>query len=101
MSASQRATAYPPRGVSSAQKDTTTAWRGYNCTMSSKLSTANPYLRDPVVRQRSVLTSVSSSSAIEGIHAPFKQATVTRTSGGKASTSASTTDQGRLTRAKP
>ena len=45
--------------------------------MSSKLSTANPYLRDPIVRRRSVFTSVSSSSAIEGIHAPFKKAKVT------------------------
>ena len=41
--------------------------------MSSKLSSANPYLRDPTVRKQMVITSVSSSSAIEGIHAPFKQ----------------------------
>jgi hypothetical protein len=45
--------------------------------MSSKLSTANPYLRDPVARRRSVFASVASSSAIEGIHAPFKQAAKT------------------------
>ncbi|MHB1590812.1 MAG: hypothetical protein ACYCTW_04665 [Sulfuricella sp.] len=44
----------------------------YNSTMSSKLSTVNPYLRDPVLRQRSVLKSVATSSAIEGIFAPFK-----------------------------
>ena len=69
--------------------------------MSSKLSTANPYLRDPVMRQRSVLTSVSTSSAIEGIHAPFKQATVTLPSGSETSSSASTAPQDRLTRAKP
>jgi Fic family protein len=41
--------------------------------MSSKLSATNPYLRDPVLRRRNVLRSVASSSAIEGIHAPFKQ----------------------------
>ena len=41
--------------------------------MSSKLSKTNPYLRDPVLRERAVLKSVASSSAIEGIHAPFRQ----------------------------
>ncbi len=41
--------------------------------MSSKLSAANPYLRDPVMRARMVFTSVASSSAIEGIHAPFRK----------------------------
>ena len=40
--------------------------------MSAKLSTANRYLRDPAVRDRTVLKSVASSSAIEGIRAPFK-----------------------------
>ena len=39
---------------------------------SATLASTNPYLRDPVARERSVFTSVSSSSAIEGIHAPFK-----------------------------
>ena len=48
----------------------------YNFIMTSKLSSTNPYLRDPKQRQRSVLRSVATSSAIEGIHAPFK--TVTR-----------------------
>jgi len=42
--------------------------------MGSKLTSANPYLRDPKMRERTVFTSVSSSSAIEGIRAPFKQA---------------------------
>lgn len=42
--------------------------------MGSKLTSANPYLRDPKVRERTVVTSVSTSSAIEGIRAPFKQA---------------------------
>jgi hypothetical protein len=41
--------------------------------MSTHLSATNPYLRDPVVRARSVLRSVATSSAIEGIHAPFKK----------------------------
>lgn len=41
--------------------------------MSTKLSDSNPYLRDPTLRQRSVLVSVATSSAIEGIHAPFKK----------------------------
>jgi Fic family protein len=41
--------------------------------MSKKLSATNPYLRDPVQRERAVLQSVASSSAIEGIHAPFRQ----------------------------
>lgn len=41
--------------------------------MGSKLTSANPYLRDPKMRERMVLTSVSSSSAIEGIHAPFRK----------------------------
>lgn len=44
--------------------------------MSSKptprLSSANPYLRDPAVRERTVLTSVATSTAIEGIRAPFR-----------------------------
>lgn len=41
--------------------------------MSRKLlSNTNPYLRDPVQRERSVLKSVASSSAIEGIRAPFR-----------------------------
>lgn len=41
--------------------------------MGSKLTSTNPYLRDPRMRERMVVTSVSSSSAIEGIRAPFKQ----------------------------
>ena len=41
--------------------------------MSRKLSATNPYLRDPVQRERAVLKSVASSSAIEGIHAPFRK----------------------------
>lgn len=40
--------------------------------MSKKLSDANPYLRDPALRDRLVFRSVASSSAIEGISAPFK-----------------------------
>jgi hypothetical protein len=41
--------------------------------MSKKLSATNLYLRDPVQRERAVLQSVASSSAIEGIHAPFRR----------------------------
>lgn len=43
-------------------------------TMSSKLSSANTYMRDPAVRQDSVRRSVATSSAIEGIRAPFRLA---------------------------
>jgi hypothetical protein len=53
--------------------------------MSSKLSSANPYLRDPAVRQSTVFTSVSTSSAIEGIHAPFREMGVAATGTGSAS----------------
>ena len=69
----------------------------YTCGMSSKLSSGNPYMRDPVLRQQSVLTSVAGSSAIEGIHAPFKQGAVTSPS----STPASTAPQSPVTRRKP
>jgi hypothetical protein len=41
--------------------------------MSSKLSSANRFLRDPAVRERTVLRNVATSSAIEGIRAPFKR----------------------------
>ena len=41
--------------------------------MGSKLVSINPYLRDPKMRERMVVRSVTSSSAIEGIHAPFKR----------------------------
>lgn len=40
--------------------------------MSSKLSSANTYMRDPGMRRASVLRSVATSSAIEGIRAPFR-----------------------------
>ncbi len=40
--------------------------------MGRKLIDTNPYLRDPVQRERSVFKSVASSSAIEGIRAPFR-----------------------------
>jgi hypothetical protein len=41
--------------------------------MGAKLSAANRYLRNPSVRQRAVVRSVATSSAIEGIRAPFKR----------------------------
>lgn len=40
---------------------------------SQKLSNTNPYLSDPEARERDVFTSAASSSAIEGIHAPFRR----------------------------
>jgi hypothetical protein len=46
----------------------------YNLIMSTKLSAANPYLRDPIVRKNMTIRSVVTSSAIEGIRAVFKQA---------------------------
>lgn len=55
----------------------------YNSFMSSKLSVVNPYLRDPVVRELTVRRSVASSSAIEGIRAPFQ-----RTATGKSASTA-------------
>ena len=39
--------------------------------MGKKLSVINFYLLDPAIRQESVYRSVASSSAIEGIRAPF------------------------------
>ena len=39
--------------------------------MGKKLSVINFYLLDPAVRRESVYRSVASSSAIEGIRAPF------------------------------
>jgi uncharacterized 2Fe-2S/4Fe-4S cluster protein (DUF4445 family) len=36
-----------------------------------KLSVANRYLRNPEVREKTVIRSVATSSAIEGIRAPF------------------------------
>jgi hypothetical protein len=45
----------------------------YDSPMSAKLSSTNPHLRDPAARQRSVLKSVATSTAIEGIHAPFRK----------------------------
>ena len=41
----------------------------------SKLSAINPYLPEPAIRERAVLKSVATSSAIEGIRAPFRRAT--------------------------
>lgn len=39
--------------------------------MAAKLLSSNPYLRDPVTRQKSVRQAVASSSAVEGIRRPF------------------------------
>ena len=73
----------------------------YSSTVSSKLSLANPYLRDPVVRQRNVFTSVSSSSAVEGIHAPFRRTGAVAAATGAASRGrAKRLSKNRLNRAK-
>jgi hypothetical protein len=42
--------------------------------MGAKLSSVNPYLRDPVGRKSMVIRSVVTSSAIEGIRAVFEPA---------------------------
>ena len=41
--------------------------------MGAKLSAANRYLKNPATRERTVMRSVATSSAIEGIRAPFKR----------------------------
>ena len=41
--------------------------------MSTKLTSTNPYLRDRYVRERTVIRSVATSSAIEGIQVFFKR----------------------------
>ena len=41
--------------------------------MGAKLSATNRYLRNPAMRERTVVKSVATSSAIEGIRAPFKR----------------------------
>lgn len=41
--------------------------------MKNRLSDVNPHLRDPAKRERAVLKSVVSSSAIEGIHVSLKK----------------------------
>jgi len=43
----------------------------YTDLVSTKLSVANRYLRDPEMREKWVTKSVATSSAIEGIRAPF------------------------------
>jgi hypothetical protein len=42
--------------------------------MSTKLTSVNPYLRDPATRKKMVTRSGITSSAIDGIRAVFKQA---------------------------
>ena len=60
-------------GNASIAEGTTATRVGMIHFMSSKLAKTNPYLRDPVTRERIVLKSVASSSAIEGIRAPFRK----------------------------
>jgi hypothetical protein len=64
--------------------------------ISTKLSHTNPYLRDRAERERGVFASVASSSAIEGIHAPFKSSTIT----GKRVSANSAKQRNSVTRAK-
>jgi hypothetical protein len=45
--------------------------RLYTKAVGTKLSVANRFLRNPEVRERTVTRSVATSSAIEGIRAPF------------------------------
>jgi hypothetical protein len=45
----------------------------YNGFVGAKPSAANQYLRNPATRERTVAKSVATSSAIEGIRAPFKR----------------------------
>ena len=42
--------------------------------MAKPITTTNRFLKDPALREKMVLKSVASSSAIEGIRAPFKAA---------------------------
>jgi hypothetical protein len=42
--------------------------------MAKPITTTNRFLKDPLLREKMVLKSVASSSAIEGIRAPFKKA---------------------------
>lgn len=66
--------------------------------MRIKLSAANVYLRDPVLRARTVLKSVASSSAIEGIRAPFRR--IGKKRGSTVAQRAASVRRGRLARAK-
>jgi len=52
--------------------------KAYNDVMSAKLASTNRYLRDAAVRRKLIFKSVASSSAIEGIRAPFKKAVVAK-----------------------
>jgi hypothetical protein len=54
--------------------------RLYTIGVGTKLSVANRYLRNPEVRERTVTRSVATSSAIEGIRAPFAGSAKTGTS---------------------
>ena len=51
--------------------------RLYTKRVGTKLSVANCYLRNPEVRERTVTRSVATSSAIEGIRAPFGRSSKT------------------------
>lgn len=48
------------------------------------LSQTNPYLKDPAERRYWVLTTVTSSAAIEGIHLPKEELEILRKQGASA-----------------
>jgi len=52
--------------------------------MSKKLSAANHYLRDPVVRKEGLWVSAKTSSAVEGIRQPFSKDALRTVSGSSA-----------------
>ncbi len=37
------------------------------------LAETNPWLRDPVMRKKALLIAAATSSAVEGIHAPYRE----------------------------
>jgi hypothetical protein len=54
----------------------------------SSLAATNRYLKDPVVRRKLVVRAVATSSAIEGIRAPFEKGGIARKPAARAYTSA-------------
>lgn len=63
------------------------AIRRYTCRVAEPLSKSNRYLRNPQEFDRAVNRSVASSSAIEGIHAPFADTKIVKPRRGASKTS--------------
>ena len=63
------------------------AIRRYTYRVAVPLSKSNRYLRDPQEFDRAVNRSVASSSAVEGIHAPFADTRVVKPRRGASKTS--------------